>query len=96
MEATKERQGTYKVIMGEVKKIKEAKVAKRGADLAGQTLAGELESVDAEWWCRGALDTIPPTKVGIQGPIAQGSRRVPNALLEIEQCLQIYSVLTNC
>jgi len=35
LEATKKRQGTKEVIVREIKIIKEGKVAKRGADLAG-------------------------------------------------------------
>jgi hypothetical protein len=36
------------------------------------------------------------TEVGAHGPVAQGFIRITgNTLLEVEQCLQIYSVLMN-
>jgi len=58
--------------------------------------ACEGERQDAQWSSRpGARDPSPPTEGGVYGPVAQGSRWVADALLEIEQGLQIPAVLMN-
>jgi len=59
-------------------------------------LAWQLEPQDAPWLLQGALDTIPVAELGPRGPIAQGSIRIDgDALLEVEQRLQIDSALMN-
>jgi len=42
------------------------------------------------------VDTIPVTEVGPRGPIVQGSIRIAgDAVLEVEQCLQIDAAIMN-
>jgi len=56
----------------------------------------QLEPPDAPWLLQGAIDTIPVTEVGPRGPIVQGSIRIAgDAVLEVEQCLQIDAAIMN-
>lgn len=59
-----------------------------------QGLAGEVEPRDAPWSCRAARDAVPPTGVRGGVPSTQGSISIAgDALLELEQRVQIYAVL---
>ena len=45
----------------------------------------------------GARDTIPPTEVGVHGPIAHGSMRIAgDALLEVKQLAEILAAIVSC
>jgi hypothetical protein len=84
LELVEKRYGTMEAIVGKTKDTKEGQVSKRGADLASQALAVEIELRDSIWSSGTAVHTMPMAEVDAGVPIAQGSVRITgDALLEL-------------
>lgn len=74
--------------------MKEGQVSKRGADLASQVLAGEIELRDSIWSSGTAVHTMPMAEVDAGVPIAQGFVRITgDALVELKQGMKILAVV---
>jgi hypothetical protein len=63
LEFVEKRYGTMEIIVGKTKDMKEGQVSKRGADLASQVLAGEVELRDSIWSRGTAVHTMPMAEV---------------------------------